>query len=322
MNDTRLTVLGLFVVCATVVGLCTLVSFGHMQLFHRTRSAEIIFDGSVSGLTVGSPVTFRGVPIGRVARIGIEYDPRDRRAYIPVRITLEAGKLRISGDLTGRGQPISQWVAEGLRARLAPVNLISGESEINLDFDPSGPLLLHQRLGELPEIPLARESSQPFVQQLSGLPLEQLAANAARTLESIKRLADSLSVRMPAFLQSATRSSNRMRSLVDATQRAVVALQARMSITLTAIDGVAGSGERQIDGRGAELHQLLVSSNQAVLEAQAALRNLRNLTDDDSPDRMELEESLTDLSAASASLRGFAGDIEQNPRLLVTGRRR
>jgi paraquat-inducible protein B len=93
-------------------------------------------------------------------------------------------------------------------------------------------------------------------------------------------------------------------------------------VTLSGIDRLTAAGQSQLDGRGADLHALLVSSNEAVLEARDTLGNMESLTDAQSPARTNLEETLRDLSDASASLRGFAADVDQNPRLLLTGRRR
>ena len=94
-----------------------------------------------------------------------------------------------------------------------------------------------------------------------------------------------------------------------------------MDATLAGIDRLTGTADRQLNGRGADLHALLVSSNQAISNARGVLANVQGMTDERSPDRANLEAALNDLSAASASLRGFASDIEQNPRLLLTGRR-
>lgn len=108
----------------------------------------------------------------------------------------------------------------------------------------------------------------------------------------------------------------------DAARVSLSQLQRRMDVTLAGIDRLTATGQGELAGRGADLHALLVSSNQAVLAARETLGNLESLTDVQSPERTNLDETLRDLSDASASLRGFAADIQQNPRLLLTGRRR
>ena len=102
----------------------------------------------------------------------------------------------------------------------------------------------------------------------------------------------------------------------------LIQLRRRTDATLTGIDQLTATGQSDLTGRGADLHTLLVSSNEAVLAARDTLGNVEKLTDAQSPARTNLEDTLRDLSDASASLRGFAADIEQNQRLLLTGRHR
>lgn len=64
-----------------------------------------------------------------------------------------------------------------------------------------------------------------------------------------------------------------------------------------------------------------MSSNATVIRARGVLGNLNSLTDEHAPARANLESSLNDLAAASSSLRALSLDLEQNPQLLITGRR-
>ena len=58
--------IGLFVVIAIVLTIGFVVVLGAGSLFQKTIIVETYINGSVQGLTVGSPVKFRGVPIGKV----------------------------------------------------------------------------------------------------------------------------------------------------------------------------------------------------------------------------------------------------------------
>jgi paraquat-inducible protein B len=322
MTSARLAAIGLFVLIGVVLASATVVLFGKLNLFGETRAAEIVVDGSVSGLGVGSPVTFQGVRVGAVSSVAIAFDPESHEAHIQVKIRLAASKLILPKGAALQKPLISQWVAEGLRAQVVPVSLIANESEIDLDFERSAPAKLHPSIADLPEIPMSGAAGGQLAQELSQLPLKDLANNATAALQSVKGLADSLEKSLPPVLDSTASTFVKAQQTLGAAQKAVEELQSRADTTLAAVDRLTGSADRQLNSRGEDLHVLLVSSNQAITNARDVLSNLKDMTDDRSPDRANLEAALNDLSAASASLRGFASDIEQNPRLLLTGRRR
>jgi len=322
MTRTRLAAVGLFVLCGAALGVFVIVCFGAVNPFQHETYAEMIFEGPVTGLAVGAPVTFRGVRVGHVTSISIAYDPRTRRVYIPVHFEVQDHTAGFPGDPKGATSSIAAWVHEGLRARLVPLSLISGQTAVDLDLAPSDPPRLHADVANLPEVPVATPAGSSLAQQLGDLPLRQLATSANLALQSVRRLSDSLSGSLPPLLDSATRSSARAGQAFDAARKSLIQLRRRTDSTLTGIDRLTASGQSQLERRGADLHTLLVSSNEAVLAARDALGNVEKLTDAQSPSRANLEDTLRDLSDASASLRGFATDIQRNPRLLLTGRRR
>ncbi len=320
MASSRLAAVGLFVLLGLALALATVVVFGRLDLFGDTRAAEIVFDGSVNGLGVGSPVLFRGVRVGAVSSLAIVFDPDTHQARIPVKIRMEASKVMLPKRLREQTPTISQWVTEGLRAEVVPVSLIADGSEIELDFDPAVPVRLHPGIADLPEIPV-KHSQGEIAQQLSQVPLKDLADSALSTLQSVRRLADAFNSSLPVVVNNAVSTSAKAGQALDTARLAIENLQTRSDRTLSGIDRLSDTANRQLNDRGADLHGLLASSNEAFANARDLLGNLRTMTDEGSPDRANLDAALSDLSAAAASLRGFAGDIEQNPRLLLTGRR-
>ncbi len=93
----RQTAIGAFVLGGIVLGLGALVFFGNFRLFRSTREAAVVFDSSIAGLSVGAPVTFRGVRVGAVQRIVIQYEAATHKTFIPVTVQLEPDRVRIAG---------------------------------------------------------------------------------------------------------------------------------------------------------------------------------------------------------------------------------
>jgi phospholipid/cholesterol/gamma-HCH transport system substrate-binding protein len=81
--------LGIFVVATTLVFLLVLVFVANLRPWKSEHVYHVVTEQSVAGLEVGSPVTMRGVDVGRIERI--ELDPR---TFDRVRVD-----LAIDGDV-------------------------------------------------------------------------------------------------------------------------------------------------------------------------------------------------------------------------------
>jgi paraquat-inducible protein B len=87
------TVIGLFVVGAIVLLVAALVIFGGGKFFVRANQHVAFFEGSVKGLSIGAPVMFRGVRIGKVDNFKVYFKFKEEQFKIPVLITLYPDKV-------------------------------------------------------------------------------------------------------------------------------------------------------------------------------------------------------------------------------------
>jgi paraquat-inducible protein B len=106
--------------------------------------AVMYFDHSLRGLSVGAPVDFRGIVIGRVTDIGVEYDRKEHDFMMPVAVDiyplLLARRSRGETPVPPASQShevMSKLVARGLRGQLRTGNLITGQLFVALDIFPN-----------------------------------------------------------------------------------------------------------------------------------------------------------------------------------------
>ena len=76
--------IGGFVIGAIALLIAGILAFSGGQYFSRKEKGVLFFDGSLAGLDVGSPVTFRGVKVGTVTGIVIQYNVAEQLLHIPV----------------------------------------------------------------------------------------------------------------------------------------------------------------------------------------------------------------------------------------------
>src|SRR3954471_16580956 len=114
-------VVGVFVIGAFALLIIALLTFGGVNLFAKPQRFRVFFDESVQGLTLGSPVKLRGVPVGRVVDLNVNYDAASKKSTVAVLCEFNPGKLSNPKggpiDVAARAE-LQKLVDAGLRAQL------------------------------------------------------------------------------------------------------------------------------------------------------------------------------------------------------------
>ncbi|HMA52215.1 MAG TPA: MlaD family protein, partial [Magnetospirillaceae bacterium] len=142
-------------------------------LFTRKIPFLLHFSGSVDGLAPGAPVRLRGIQVGSVIDVHLEYDAKTDEQTVPVQIDIEPQRVHLLNDpdvSEGEFRPRSyaafrRFVQRGLRARLTSGSLITGQKLVSLDFMPTAPKAEMIETGPIPEIPTIGNSDIDSVMQ-------------------------------------------------------------------------------------------------------------------------------------------------------------
>jgi len=121
------TVLGIFVMGGFLLGFSFLYYFYIQAQARNTETFVMFFDGSLRGLETGSPVTYRGVKIGRISRIEMTEDTRNNEVLIPVYV-----QFYVEKDYLKRQSPLEGLIKRGWSADISKPNLITGVADIEI----------------------------------------------------------------------------------------------------------------------------------------------------------------------------------------------
>jgi len=186
----------------TVIGVILL---GSGKFFTDTVQAVMYFDGAVQGLTVGSPVNFRGVKVGTVSSIKLQFDRQNLTFRIPVIVEFPKdvqNTMEIMNDGPRRTvqEALAALIERGLRAQLQTASLVTGQLFVQMDFytgsyipgqstampDPVTQLL------EIPTVPTifqeVTDTARKALDKLAELPLDEMLHAVEGTLLGINRL--------------------------------------------------------------------------------------------------------------------------------------
>ena len=151
------------------------------------------FDQSVRGLNVGAPVEFRGIQIGEVRDVKLEYVPETGQFRVPVHFEIEPERITNLGaaNLPERRAGMDRLVKSGMRAQLQSGNLLTGQLIVQLDFHegvPPAEMAWSENPPVFPTIPAPLEeitaSVQHLVKRLENLPLDEVVKSMNGTLEA------------------------------------------------------------------------------------------------------------------------------------------
>lgn len=243
-----------------------------------------VFTESPRGLTVGSPVEFRGIEVGEVTAVYADYDPATQTFSSPVEARFYPERLRkrmrhggvLPRDtLVDPGQRLAFMVERGLRAQLRTSNLLTGARYIALDFFPGTakvrfdaerkPLEVPTVGGGLPEL---QASINRIAAKIEKLPLESLGADARQALQSLDR-------------------------------------------TLKSTEQLVTRIDREV---APEARATLEGARRSLAAVEVTLAN-------DAPLQHGIRATLEDLSRASDSLRALADYLERHPESVIRGKR-
>jgi paraquat-inducible protein B len=329
--------LGAFVLGAVVLAVGALVVFGGGKFFRTTQPWVAYFDESIKGLSVGAPVTFRGVRVGTVTDIKVVLDPKRDEVRIPVFFELEGDRITQLGGketLFEKGRPRADHLFnQGLRAQLQTQSFVTGQLAINLDFFPKTPMKLVAGPWPFPECPTVpsamaslgrslddldtaalakdlRDIMQGAANLLNGPELKTALAAANTALTSVTRLVANADARVTTLGAGLDKASAKATETLEAVHALVKRVDSQTVTALNETLKDAGALVRHVDG------QTVTEVNETLKGAQ---RLVRRLDDETVP---AANQVLADLRPLVDEMRGAAvvarGALEQAEATLVT----
>ena len=261
------------------------------------------FEGSVRGLNPGAPVEFRGITVGTVTSVQLEFDPATSRIRIPVTIEIEPQRIIPNLAAVGveRGKAMAELVAnKGLRAQLQTGNLLTGELFVDLVLVPDAPKAELITTGPIPEIPSVpatldqlQASATAILNKIAKLPLDELAASLTRTAEGLERIVTSPDI------QEAGKS--------------IGPAIAQLQQTIGRFDTATGPLLESVSGTAA-------AATATLRDAQAAVLSIQRTLGTGSPLASNAENMMQELTRAARSIRVLADYLERNPQALIRGK--
>jgi paraquat-inducible protein B len=308
------TVIGAFVVGAIVISVAAVMILTSGQLFQKKLSFVMHFEGSVKGLTVGAPVSYRGVQVGTVKNIEIVLTP-EQNARIPVTVEIDPAAFTLIGyDRKMSLEEFREGIYdscknEGLRAQLQMQSMLTGQLFIQLDYFKGTPARFVET-SETPEIPTIPTTLQELGGVLQDFPIKKVLDDVAKAVAALADLAADEKIRTTIeSVDQAFKDISKLAADLDSRTRPLepALVEARQMLA---------EGRQTL----AQATTTLAAAEQTFVKATETLAPMKSLVADDSELLESVDEALAAMTDAAAAIGALADTLERRPEAILRGK--
>ena len=311
--------IGAFVCAAVLLAVVAVVLMGSGPMHKRELLFETFVEETVQGVSEGSALKYRGIPVGSVKSISFatyDYTDEDVRPDASAEDVDRASRyarIVLAVNTTDMPDPeefqrfVERETAKGLRAHMKSQG-ITGLVYVDCDYeDPGSPTLPVPWNPKHPYIPMAPSLSKTLTDAVQGV------AQEIRGFADVRANVTNLAVRIAALVDKANAVLGGVPALVAAASNAVASADAFLRAAkddaaplpglLSETSNLVVSASAFLDSVKGDVAGVAASSTNFLAGADATVAGLRT----------PLESTLDDLSRASRNLADILDAIRDDP---------
>jgi paraquat-inducible protein B len=251
----------------------------------------------VRGLSVGSSVEFRGIPVGKVENIDIKMNQKTLDIRIPVLVSIQPQQFDDAMKLDEAEEAMRQLVKKGLRAKLETGSFLTGQKIITLSLEKDAKpvdIVKTQFYAEFPTV-------SGDLDDLAGM-ASHMMTSLQETLDGIKKLVN----------------SGKLDKAVDNLNKVLTEAELAVKAAKEAIKTV---DKKTLPGVQHDLDKITVDLAATLQKIQGSMGQIDRLTAQNSPTQYQLQEMLEEVTAASRSVRSLTETLQRQPTSLIRGKK-
>ncbi len=331
--------IGVFVILSGVLFAIAVIIFGGNSFFERENTVIAFFEDSLQGLSIGAPVTYRGITVGQVKSIKIqinEVTETDHKISVPVLIALTSQDSIIE-DVTPNGwkltpdQFLQSMCKQGLRAKLKTQSLVTGKRYIDLAIYKNDIPVYHSTSGEYLEIPTIPSEIHQFQQVMEKVNFAHLYEKISNTLSNLEEISTNLATSLTRekskeMVADASSALAKLDSILSRVDGQIKPILNKIDSSLNDINNLTASADRTVDDFNIQLTPLMKNLDTSIKSldetmqlADVFLKSANDVLTPDSPFYFRLTETLQQLENAGRSVQTLGDFLYRNPDSLILG---
>ncbi len=264
---------------------------------------NLVFEGSARGIKPGTPVELKGMRLGEVVDVSLQFG--DDATDVSIAVLIETEPERLAGE-TGfpnkreQRKWIDNLVSKGLRAQLKTGNMLTGQLFVDLDFYPDLPPEKVDWEGKNPVFPTIPKTSEElmnavesFVERLQTFPVEKIGNDLQAIVKNLEETTRQISA---ADVESILDNVDALTENLNKTAQDIGVFMKDLN--------TGGDGE-------------VVAT---LTQTQKTLSAVEQMLRSDSAFSQETTRALKEVADAAGRIRALADYLERHPNSLIYGK--
>ena len=309
--------IGAFIVGAMVLIFIALIFFSGGRLFSKKEKVIMYFEGSVQGLQIGAPVKLKGVVLGEITDIQINFQNDDKTIVTAVTADLVMERINSKGA-TVKGEFFTEAINNGMRAQLNFQSFLTGLLYVELDFYPESPAQLYGLQTNYRELPTIATQFEVLSKSFAELDIKGMVTHIDEFATELNKIIKS------GEIQTTIKSVNRAAISIEKTSN-------NLSVQVSQLAQNIEKTRAEIDKLLAELNtrtpELAQSLNKSLKDLSLSLDQINktatsidNSFSEDAPLINQLNSTLNDISRSAQAFRSLSETLEQQPEAVLRGK--
>lgn len=310
--------IGAFIVGALVLVFIALLFFSGGQLFSPKKRVIMYFEGSVQGLQVGAPVKLKGVVLGEIVDIQINFQNDDQPLMTAVTADLVLKRINRKG--TGVGSKfLTEAIDNGMRAQLNFQSFLTGLLYVELDFFPDSQLKLYNFQDDFLELPTVATDFEEISKNLQDMNVKGLIDNLDNLILQVNKIVVSGSIQET--LGSINRAANSFDKTAQHLDSEVAELSKNLNSTSIELTQLLKTLNNQTPQLAQQLNQNLAALQKSLDQFTKTAETINHVFSEDAPLVNQLHTTLQDISTSARAFRSLGETLEQQPEAIWRGKK-
>jgi paraquat-inducible protein B len=309
--------IGAFIVGAIALIFIALLFFSGGRFFSEKEKVIMYFEGSVQGLQVGAPVKLKGVELGQITDIQINFQNDNKTIVNAVTADLVLKRINSKGTRINR-EFFDEAIKNGLRAQLNFQSFLTGLLYVELDFYPDTQVKLYGLQNDYRELPTVATQFEELSKSFAEMDIKGMVTHIDEFAIELNKIVKSGEIQTTIKnINNAAVSIGKTSNNVDVQ---IAQLSKNIEKTRLEIDRLLAELNTRTPEIADSIDKSLKDLSYSLEQVNKTAASIDGTFSEDAPLINQLNSTLNEVSRSAQAFRNLTETLEQQPESLLRGK--